>query len=228
MYKFLIGAMLVFPWILAIHIALGAFRDTRRRAIANKQGGEGGAMKRSSAVSRQIWFVGVPVLVLVATALVLSAEAHAPGVALSGFGTVTIDGVLSPGEWDDAACIDFPVNIPEGGTTPGTVCAMNDEHDLYLAIRFARTVVDPENSAAFEFDNDHSGGPRVSGDEALLLNPDPTVGFFDEVRTTEPPCLSGTMCGFVDTSLGGTNDGDRKSTRLNSSHIQKSRMPSSA
>ena len=34
---------------------------------------------------------------------------------------------------------------------------------------------------------------------------------------------------FHDTKLGGGSDGiDRKSTRLNSSHIQKSRMPSSA
>ena len=33
---------------------------------------------------------------------------------------------------------------------------------------------------------------------------------------------------FFETFLLGDRDGDRKSTRLNSSHIQKSRMPSSA
>ena len=35
-------------------------------------------------------------------------------------------------------------------------------------------------------------------------------------------------CGGVHTALDKKSHGDRKSTRLNSSHIQKSRMPSSA
>ena len=33
---------------------------------------------------------------------------------------------------------------------------------------------------------------------------------------------------IIDIGLGDEAEGDRKSTRLNSSHIQKSRMPSSA
>jgi len=131
--------------------------------------------------------------------------ADATGVSLSGFGSATIDGVISPGEWDNAGSISITVNVPEGGTTPGTLFVMNDMSNLYLAIRFVRAGADPGNTAAFEFDNDHSGGARVSGDDILLINP--SSGFFDEVRTTESPCPPGALCGFFDTTVGGTNDG---------------------
>ena len=150
---------------------------------------------------------GIAALVLAAMAVSPRAWAHAPGIVLSGDGTARIDGVIGPGEWASAGCVDFPVNLPEGGTTPGTVCVMNDAVNLYLAIRFARTVVDPGNSASVEFDNDHSEGSTVNGDDIILLNPDKSVGFRDEVRTNAPPCPPGALCGFSDTDLGGTNDG---------------------
>ncbi|MGB9081413.1 MAG: hypothetical protein WCD00_08940, partial [Desulfuromonadaceae bacterium] len=70
---------------------------------------------------------------------------------------------------------------------------------------FARSIEDPGNTAAFEFDNDHSGDSQIVGNDILLINP--TDGFFDEVRTTVPPCPSGSICGFYDTSVGGTNNG---------------------
>ncbi|MBM2836019.1 MAG: hypothetical protein HW409_208 [candidate division NC10 bacterium] len=37
MYSVLIGALLIFPWMFAIHIAFGAFRASRRSAIPRKQ-----------------------------------------------------------------------------------------------------------------------------------------------------------------------------------------------
>ncbi len=37
MFGYLVAALLLFPWVLAIHIAVGAFRVTRRRANAHKQ-----------------------------------------------------------------------------------------------------------------------------------------------------------------------------------------------
>jgi hypothetical protein len=132
------------------------------------------------------------------------AQAHAPGVVLSGLGTATIDGQVSPGEWEAAGCTDLPVNVPEGGTTPGSVCAMNDATTLYLLVRFARAGADPGNTAAFELDSGHDGGIEA-GDDVLLINPD--VGFLDEVRTTAPPCPTGALCGLLDTSVGGTSDG---------------------
>src|SRR5207247_7120473 len=78
-------------------------------------------------------------------------------ISLSGFGTPAVDGVLSPGEWDGAGCSNLMANTPGGGTTPARVCAMNDATNLYVSLRFDRTVVDPGNSLAFEFDNDNNG-----------------------------------------------------------------------
>ena len=49
----------------------------------------------------------------------------------------------------------------------------------------------------------------IGGRDCLVIDP-----------STEEPCAV--------ISLGSEADTDRKSTRLNSSHIQKSRMPSSA
>src|ERR1044071_1655625 len=135
--------------------------------------------------------------------------------ALAGFGTPTVDGRFSPGEWQTAASLDFEVRLPEGGTTPGTIFVMNDATNLYFAIRFARSRVDPGNSAEIDLDKDSSGSISA-GDDTLLINPD--IGFFDEVWTTNPPCPSGILCGFLDTDVGGQSNGDRKSTRLNSSH----------
>ncbi len=77
---------------------------------------------------------------------------------LSGSGTPTIDGVISPGEWDNAGFADFPVNLPEGGTTPGRVFAMNDASNLYLAIRFSRSIVDPGNTAISNLTTTMRGG----------------------------------------------------------------------
>ena len=37
MYSVLIGALLILPWMFAIHIAFGTFRASRRSAIARKQ-----------------------------------------------------------------------------------------------------------------------------------------------------------------------------------------------
>jgi hypothetical protein len=101
MYGIVIGALLFFPWMLAIHIAIGLFRATRRRAAARKQSGEGGVMKRSSTVSGLIWFVGVAAQALVATTLSLSAEARAPGVVLPGIGAAIHTSSLTSGRPGD-------------------------------------------------------------------------------------------------------------------------------
>lgn len=36
MYRLLMSVLLLFPWLLAIHIAFGAFRASRRSAIPRK------------------------------------------------------------------------------------------------------------------------------------------------------------------------------------------------
>ena len=52
------------------------------------------------------------------------------------------------------------------------------------------------------------------------------VGFI--ILTTSDADITATFDGDISIGTGSTSDGDRKSTRLNSSHLKLSRMPSSA
>ena len=110
------------------------------------------------------------VLLLVSPSLsVVPAKAHDPGAVLMGLGTATIDGVLSPGEWDNAGTINLSANVPEGGTTPATLYAMNDGADLFLGVKVIRSQLNSGefipgvggfglDQIVFEFDTDHDGG----------------------------------------------------------------------
>lgn len=127
--------------------------------------------------------------------------------ALSGIGSATIDGILSPGEWDAAGQVDFLVNVGGGATSPATFFAMNDANNLYLALRVETPP--PQSQVLFssfvvEFDNDHDG-VREEGDDVFVLNPPGQL--FDDFRTFLPPCPAGALCGLLDTDFGGTNDG---------------------
>jgi hypothetical protein len=119
---------------------------------------------------------------------------------------VEIDGTMSPGEWGESVA-SLLVNLPGGGTTPGELFISNDATNLYFAVRFQRSVVDPGNSAAFEFDsNDNSS--LDEGDDGIILNPSSSVGFSDLVRSSAPPCPpTAGLCSLFDTQRGGTNDG---------------------
>jgi hypothetical protein len=149
--------------------------------------------------------------------------AHAPGVVLSGVGTATIDGILSPGEWDTADTLGFVANLP-GGTVPATLFVMNDAGSLYMAVKVEHNTLG-RSSVAFEFDNDHDG-TRENGDDAVILNTE--SGFFDNFRTNEPPCPAGVneaACGFSDTDFGGTNDGDGVATNNGSFSFYETSHP---
>jgi hypothetical protein len=112
--------------------------------------------------------------------------ANEPNYSLAAFGTATIDGVMSPGEWDRAAQVPF---------SGGTLFVMNDAHDLYVAVRAPATVLDP-SSVVIEFDN--SGGLLfVTGDDVIGVNSQ--LGFLDNVRLSD--------LGPMDTEVGGTSDG---------------------
>jgi hypothetical protein len=93
----------------------------------------------------------------------------------------TLDGVMVPGEWDDAAQTSFTVNVP-GGTTDGILFVKNDGENLYLAVRFARDVVDETSLLGFEFDNNSNGAGPEDGDE--YFNFAPGTGFSDAYRST--------------------------------------------
>jgi hypothetical protein len=142
-------------------------------------------------------------LLAVLALAVTTVSAQAPGTGLRGFGTAIIDGVLSPGEWDNAGQVSFPVN---GLTTPATFFAMNDANNLYLALRVqpAGSQVGDLSSFSVQFDNDHDGR-RGEGDDSFVLNPSGQL--LDNFRTLLPPCPPGGACDLFDTSFGGTNDG---------------------
>jgi PKD repeat protein len=109
-------------------------------------------------------------------------------IPFSGFGMPTIDGVIGLNEWANASHLDFTVNVPGGGTAPATLFVMNDDTNLYLAVR---VTIDRlyGTSLAFEFDQDRDG----QRDVGIMLN-DPNT-FIDH------------MNGLLDVDLGGTNDG---------------------
>lgn len=136
------------------------------------------------------------------------ARAHAPRISLSGIGTATVDGVMSPGEWNGAAHADFVVDVPAadgGGTTLATLYVMNDESNLYVAVRIKRPSLGGANSVFFEFDNDHDG-VREDGDDAFgaSFGGFPAT-FWDDYRYTCPGATPGSAgCAPSDTdSLAG-------------------------
>src|SRR5438093_1042159 len=124
---------------------------------------------------------------------------------LSGPGTARIDGILSPGEWDNAGRLDFPVLLPPhdgGGTFTATLYVMNDGRNLYLALRAPLVAVPGVLTLTFDNDND-----RVfrEGDDALGLIPE--SGLADWYFTTQPPCQPGFFCLVPDEWGGGMQNG---------------------
>ena len=132
-------------------------------------------------------------------------------VSLTGIGTASIDGVLAPGEWDNAgthSTHNFDLSLPEGGRATATMYAMNDRDGLYLAIKTSRPVVDYGAQINFRFDNDNGGERLEDGDDQIGLN---ESGFFDMVRTNPPSCPpfnNQGVWGCLDTRFsGGTTEG---------------------
>ncbi len=172
-------------------------------------------MKTSSNIIESIGFFAILNLIFLGIMAPLASEAHYPDVVLSGFGTAAIDGIMSPGEWVDAGRIDYLANVPShdgGGTTPATLFVMNDETNIYIALKIKKFAA-RSTSAFFEFDNNHNGVWPEEGDDGFGMN----VGTFtpptfsDLFRTTQPPCPSG-FCGLLDTDFGGTTDGASAAT----------------
>jgi hypothetical protein len=126
-----------------------------------------------------------------------------------GFGTATVDGVMAPGEWQCAQHADFTANL-SGGATPATLYWMNDQTNLYLAVRVQRASTDKVNTLRFNFDNNNSAntsrtGLAETGDDILVE--DATAGFSDQYLTANCTTSTQTSCGATDASAGGTNDG---------------------
>jgi hypothetical protein len=147
-----------------------------------------------------------------------------PHLPLSGHGTATVDGVLSPGEWPGAARLDFVARVPpreSGDITPASLYVMNDAVNLYLAVivwgSFATETV------TFEFDNDDDGVAMEDGDDVILTNfyvgLKGAIPFYDDFRYRCPGEAMPGRCGPADTDAGegypppGTVDGAAAGSR---------------
>lgn len=75
------------------------------------------------------------------------------GDQLSGYGTATIDGKLSAGEWDSAA--EIPVFA--GELSGSTLFVMNDEKNLYIALSVVDDTLTSDDHIEIRFDNSHNG-----------------------------------------------------------------------
>jgi hypothetical protein len=118
---------------------------------------------------------------------------------------VIIDGVLQPGEWLSATQFSFDADLPGGGTTPATLFVMNDANNLYLAVKFERTVADAFNLLNFEFDtNNNTTGPEP-GDDYFTFTP--SGGFSDAHRSTGCPSSCGVTNDNADGAGAFANDG---------------------
>ena len=139
------------------------------------------------------------ILVLAASLLFLArpVSAHS-GDVLSAFAAVTptIDGVVSLGEWDDAANVSFFL-VPDRGIGLSTLYVKNDGTNLYLALVIRDEDFDTGDLARFHFDNDHDG-VRDIGDDAINcfgVNTCRDDFRFDELNNEQ-----------IDAAFGGTND----------------------
>ena len=167
-----------------------------------------------------------------AAALVLlpvGASGHPGGVTLSGVGTATVDGVVSPAEWVSAGAHTFLANVPGGGTAPATLRVMNDASNLYVSLTVAR--LDADQTVSLSFDNDHDGSVAPEeGDDGLSFGSfTGGPGLNDNVRTSRPPCPAGSFCAMRDTEAGGTIDGSgARSTVGAETHFELSHPLNSA
>jgi len=150
--------------------------------------------------------IRVVALVFAAAAVLVPASAtgHASVPTFTVFGSPTVDGVLSPGEWDEAATLEFAAAVPGGGTVPVALRVMNDDLDVFFGIRIGTTT--PTLSVALGFDNDHDGVLSEEGDDGVALGFGVRNGFGDLVLSGRGGCPA-TICGFHDVDLGGVENG---------------------
>ncbi len=90
----------------------------------------------------------------------------------AGCGTPTVDGVLSPGEWDGAVTVRFAAALPEltdgpGAFVPADVQAMSDDANLYVAFRLDANLERFAQTHTVEIDANGDGQISAGDDEIL-------------------------------------------------------------
>jgi len=141
----------------------------------------------------------IPVLILGLAVTIVPTRAQTITPEHSGYGTATIDGQLSSGEWDNAASINFQANTPEGTTTPATLYIMNDDDNLYLAVSMERPSLDSYTHLRYLFDNDNDNTGE-NGDDYLIVYRDWRPSQFSDLFRSDGQT-------FYDTDYEGSNDG---------------------
>jgi hypothetical protein len=153
---------------------------------------------------------------------------------LSAFGVANIDGTLSPGEWDRAARFELFPRLPRAtygsdigvGTIPAVLFVMNDEHDLYVAIRIGRLT--DQAGIVMAFDNDDDGVAVEAGDDSIRAARTPDAFSFTDgswVPCAPPGAATSTWCGVDDTTTGrgypavGTVDGTAAGSRPDETQV---------
>ena len=128
---------------------------------------------------------------------------------ISGFGTATLDGIMSPGEWDNSDCLEFEAILPPdprlfSETVPAALCVMNDSDNIYLGVRIDHGGFSG-GGVTFCFDSDNGGAQKLGGDVLQLSNTGVFVdGAFHTDCAGSPPRV---LCIETDTNLGTTQDG---------------------
>jgi len=105
-------------------------------------------------------FLIIFALVLFSFALVPEDAFAHYGEVLSGYGTATIDGVRSAGEWDGADVISVFGDKSENSV----LLVMNDDDNLYFGLYVVDDLLAPNDNMGFSFDNSHNGIFDVNDD----------------------------------------------------------------
>jgi len=126
----------------------------------------------------------------------------------SGFGTATIDGMMSPGEWDSAGSIEFEAILPPdyryaSDTAPAVLYVMNDRENIYLGVRINQAGFSG-GGTSFTFDNDNDGITEPGDDVLQLGHPG---AFVDGAVHTACGSPVVAFCSESDQTLGTTQDG---------------------
>jgi hypothetical protein len=141
----------------------------------------------------------IAVASIAACVLVPGSATASSNVVLRGFGTPTLDGILTTGEWTTAGHADFTVNRAAsegGGTVPATIYVLNDAHNLYIAIKVTNATV---GSSELEV---HFGSDTQEGSDDVSVD---RAGIFRD-RFTHQIVPNGWLT-VGDVDYGGTDDG---------------------
>jgi len=126
---------------------------------------------------------------------------------MAGSGTATLDGVISVGEYMDADTMGLTIDLPKGGTVPGTLYEMNDGENLYLALRFPRDENEYNIWVSFTFFRDLTWAREGDDFVEAKVGPYTPPSFNDRFLSDLFQCQTGVACGLYDTNYGGTTDG---------------------